>query len=400
MDTTKTKKRLISDTVASLSPSGIRKFFDLLASMEGVISLGVGEPDYVTPWRIRESAIYSLEQGYTSYTSNYGTPELRRALSDHLRCLYGVEYNPQGELLITVGVSEGLDLALRAIINPGDEVIMSDPCYVAYPACVTLAGGVPVFVPTRVESGFRIKASDIEAKITPRTKALLIGYPANPTGAVLSKGELEAISEMAVRRGVTVISDEVYARLVYGVEHVCFSSLPEGKDNCVLLGGFSKAYAMTGWRIGYAAAPKEILEAMTKVHQYTMLCAPTIGQMAALEALQSGETEVVAMVDDYNQRRRLMVKGLNDIGLECFEPRGAFYAFPSIRTTGLTSEEFAEGLLNEERVAAVPGSAFGKCGEGYIRCCYATAVPDIEEALRRMGRFVNRHRSGAKPGKS
>lgn len=392
MDTTKTQRKLISDRVARLSPSGIRKFFDLLASIEGVISLGVGEPDYVTPWHIRESAIYSLERGYTSYTSNYGTPELRKELSNYLRCLYGVEYDPQGELLITVGVSEALDLALRAIINPGDEVIMPDPCYVAYAACVTLSGGVPVMVPTAVDNGFAIRAADVEAAITPRTKALLIGYPANPTGAVLSAAELSRIAEVASRHGIVVISDEVYARLVYDATHTCFASLPRAKDTCVLLGGFSKTFAMTGWRVGYAAAPREILEAMTKVHQYTMLCASTMGQMAALEALRSGESDVVAMVTDYNQRRRFMVKGLNDIGLSCFEPRGSFYAFPSIAATGMTSEQFAERLLKEERVVAIPGSAFGKCGEGHIRCCYATSVPEIEEALRRMAAFVKRHR--------
>ena len=392
MRTTRTKKHLISERVARLSPSGIRKFFDLLSSMEGVISLGVGEPDYVTPWHIRESAIYSLEQGYTTYTSNYGLLELRQELSRYLQCMYGVEYDPQGELLITVGVSEALDLALRSILNPEDEVIIPDPCYVAYASCVTLAGGTPVSVPTNVENGFAIKASDVEARITPRTRALLIGYPANPTGAVLSRTELTAIADVAQRNGIVVISDEVYARLVYGVEHTCFSSLPGAKDNCILLGGFSKAYAMTGWRIGYAAAPGEILEAMTKVHQYTILCAPTMGQMAALEALRSGEDDVKTMVDDYNQRRRLMVQGLNNIGLACFEPKGAFYAFPSIRATGMTSEDFAGMLLSEERVAAVPGSAFGQCGEGYIRCCYATSVPDIEEALHRMDNFVQRHR--------
>ncbi|MBI2858762.1 MAG: aminotransferase class I/II-fold pyridoxal phosphate-dependent enzyme [Chloroflexi bacterium] len=394
MDSTGVRKKLISDRVASLSPSGIRKFFDLLASMDGVISLGVGEPDYVTPWRIREAAIYSLEQGHTSYTSNYGLPELRRELSKHLKQLHGVEYDPQGELLITVGVSEALDLALRAILHPGDEVILPDPCYVAYPACVTLAGGTPVSVETSVDNGFVLRAEDVERKITPRTKALLVGYPANPTGAVLCKEELEALAEVARKHGLIVISDEVYARLVYDCEHVCFAGLPAIKDNCILLGGFSKAYAMTGWRIGYAAAPREILEAMTKVHQYTMLCAPTVGQMAALEALRSSENDVAAMVQDYNQRRRLMVKGLNEIGMACFEPKGAFYAFPSVAGTNMRSEEFAERLLTEERVAAVPGSAFGKCGEGYLRCCYATSIPEIEEALIRMGRFMERHRAG------
>ncbi|MBI2958316.1 MAG: aminotransferase class I/II-fold pyridoxal phosphate-dependent enzyme [Chloroflexi bacterium] len=392
MDSTRTRKQLIADRVAGLSPSGIRKFFDLLASLEGVISLGVGEPDFVTPWRIREAAIYSLERGYTSYTSNYGLPELRKELANYLRCLYSIEYDPQGELLITVGVSEALDLALRAILNPGDEVIMPDPCYVAYSACVTLAGGTPVPVPTTVENGFAIRAADIESRIGVRTKALLMGYPANPTGAVLTRPELASICDVATKHGLIVISDEVYARLVYDIEHTSFPCLPGARENCILLGGFSKAFAMTGWRIGYAAAPREILEAMTKVHQYTMLCAPTVGQMAALEALRSGENDVVAMVEDYNQRRRLMVKGLNDIGLACYEPKGAFYAFPSIAATGLTSDQFAEKLLNEERVAVVPGSAFGSCGEGFVRCCYATAVPDIEEALRRIERFVKRHR--------
>jgi len=384
--------KFISQTVNNISPSGIRKFFDLLSSIEGVISLGVGEPDFVTPWRIREAAIYSLEKGYTMYTSNYGLPELRRELAKYLESHYGLDYDPDTQLLITVGVSEAFDLALRAIVNQGDEVIMPDPCYVAYLPCTLLAGGVPVLVPTSEANNFEIKASDIESRITERTKAILIGYPANPTGAVMPGEELNRISEIARRYNLLVISDEIYERLVYGIEYTCFASLPNAKEHTILLGGFSKAYAMTGWRVGYAAAEPEIIEAMLKVHQYTMLCAPIMGQMAAIEALKAGEADVIRMVKEYDRRRRVIVKGLNDIGLACFEPKGAFYAFPSIKVTGMTSEEFAEKLLMEEKVAVVPGSVFGRCGEGYVRCCYATSLVDIEEALRRMGRFVERHR--------
>ena len=388
---TKLSQSYISEMVKAIPPSGIRKFFDLLSSIEGVISLGVGEPDFVTPWHICEAAIYSLEKGYTMYTSNKGTPELRAELARHLDSSFGLTYNPDDEILITVGVSEGLDLAMRAILNPGDEVIMPDPCYVAYPASVSLAGGIPVRVPTTEENDFEITASNIEPRITQRTKAILIGYPSNPTGAVLSKEGLTRIAELAKRYNLLVISDEVYDRLVYGVEHTCLATLPGMRERTIMLNGFSKAYAMTGWRIGYAVSNKEIIGAMTKIHQYTMLCAPIMGQMAALEALKADNGEVEAMVRDYDRRRRFIVKGFRDIGLSCFEPRGAFYAFPSIKVTGMTSEEFAEKLLWEEKVAVVPGTAFGKCGEGYLRCCYATALPDIEEALKRMGRFVKKH---------
>jgi aminotransferase len=385
-------QRLISERVNRLSPSGIRKFFDLLASMDGVISLGVGEPDYATPWHISEAAIQSLEKGYTMYTSNSGMPELRQEISRCLKGACNAVYDPAGELLVTVGVSEALDLAMRAILNPGDEVIMPDPHYVAYDSCVILAGGEPVMIPTRQEDNFEVSAADIEARITGKTKAILIGYPANPTGAVLSRDKLLQIAEVARRHQLMVISDEIYARLVYGVEHTSFASLPGVRENTVLLGGFSKSYAMTGWRVGYAAAPREIIAAMTKIHQYTIMSAPTMAQVAALEALKSGESSVQEMVKDYNRRRLVIVGGLCDIGLTCFEPRGAFYAFPSITVTGMTSEEFSEKLLMEEKVAVVPGSAFGKCGEGYIRCCYATSLADIEEALARMKRFVSRHR--------
>jgi len=384
----------LSQRVDQISPSGIRKFFDLLASIEGVISLGVGEPDFATPWHICEVAIESLGKGYTMYTSNLGMPELRQELSRYLKANYNLEYDADSELLITVGVSEALDLAMRAILDPGDEIIMPDPCYVSYDPCVVLAGGIPIMVPTNEENSFEIGAADIEARITSRTKAILIGYPANPTGAVMSRDKLAEIAKVAQRHRLLVISDEIYAKLVYGVEHTCFATLPRMKEKTVLLGGFSKAYAMTGWRIGYAAAPREIIAAMTKIHQYTMMCAPTMGQVAAIEALRAGEESAAEMVKDYNRRRLIMVKGLCDIGLSCFEPKGAFYAFPSIKCTGMTSEEFAERLLTEEKVAVVPGSAFGEYGEGYVRCCYATSLAEIEEALARMKRFVDKYRKG------
>jgi aminotransferase len=374
-------------------PSGIRKFFDLIAGMEGVISMGVGEPDFSTPWNITEAAIRSLEKGFTMYTSNAGMPELRKELAAYLKRTYGLEYDPNTELLITNGVSEGLDLAVRAILDPGEEVIMPDPGYVAYPAAVLLADGVPVQVPTHSENGFRLSATDVRDAVTSRTKAILIGYPANPTGAVMEMDRLAEIADVARQRRLLVISDEIYSLLVYDMKPVCFASLPGMKEHTILLGGFSKAFAMTGWRIGYAAARPEIIEGMTKIHQYTALSSPTMGQVAALEALRSGEPEAQKMIEEYDRRRRVIVKGLNDIGLSCFEPKGAFYAFPSIKSTGMTSEEFAENLLMEEKVAVVHGTAFGKCGEGYVRCCYATSMPNIEEALIRMARFVQRHRS-------
>jgi aminotransferase len=389
---TEAPDNLISQKVATLPPSGIRKFFDLLSSMEDVISLGIGEPDFVTPWHIREAGIYSLEKGYTMYTSNSGMPELRQELATYLEIHYGVSYHPEHEILITAGSSEGLDLVLRAIINPGDEVIIPDPCYVAYPADITLAGGTPILVPTNEKNNFVIRATDIEAKITKKTKAILIGYPANPTGAVMSKKEADAIVELAKKHDLLVISDEIYARLVYGVEHICFPSLPGMKKRTILISGFSKSHAMTGWRIGYVAADRRFIQALTKIHQYTLLCAPTMTQMAAIEALRNGEDEVEKMVQEYNRRRRFMVKRLNEIGLPCFEPKGAFFAFPSIKATGVNSEEFAEKLLLAEKVAVVPGIAFGPCGEGFVRCCYATSLPNIEEALKRMDRFIRKSR--------
>jgi len=381
---------MISQKVATLPPSGIRKFFDLLSSMEDVISLGIGEPDFVTPWHIREAGIYSLEKGYTMYTSNSGMPELRQELASYLELHYGVSYHPDCEILITTGSSEGLDLVLRAIINPGDHVIIPNPCYVAYPADIILAGGVPVIVPTNQQNSFVINASDIEAKITKRTKAILIGYPANPTGAAMTKKDADAIAQVAKKHDLLLISDEIYARLVYGVEHICFPSLAGMKKRTILISGFSKSHAMTGWRIGYVAGDRRFIQAMTKIHQYTMLSAPTMTQMAAIEALRNGEGEVDKMVQEYNRRRRFMVKRLNEIGLRCFEPKGAFFAFPSIKATGMNSEEFAEKLLLTEKVAVVPGTAFGPCAEGFVRCCYATSLANIEEALRRMDRFLRK----------
>ena len=388
----KHRKQHISQRTNKLSPSGIRKFFDLLSSIDGVISLGVGEPDYTTPWHIREAAIESIEKGQTMYTSNSGMPELRRELARYLKNEYAVDYDPTGELLITVGVSEALDLAMRALIEPGDEVILPDPSFVAYSSCVLLAEGKPVHIPTYEANNFEITAKDIEERLTNKTRAILIGYPSNPTGAVMSRKKLADIAALAIKHDLTVISDEIYSKLIYGAEFTCFASLPEMKEHTVFLGGFSKAFAMTGWRVGYAAAPKEIIAAMTKIHQYTMMCVSTMSQMAALEALKGEQESVTEMVEDYNRRRQVIVKGLRDIGLSCFEPKGAFYAFPSIGCTGMKSEEFAEKLLSEEKVAVVPGSAFGTCGEGYIRCCYATSLAEIEEALKRMGRFVKKYK--------
>ena len=377
--------------IREMPPSGIRRFFDLVSQMDGVISLGVGEPDFVTPWRIREAAIYATERGATSYTSNYGLLELRRLIAQHLESTWGVKYDPSSEILVTVGVSEAVDLAARAMLEPGDEVLIPEPCYVSYKSCVELAGGVGVSIPCRPERGFHVDVEDLRAAITPRTKAILFNYPNNPTGASLTKRELEAIAELARKHNLLVISDEIYAKLTYDMKHTCFASLPGMRNRTILLNGFSKAYAMTGWRVGYAAAPAPIIEAMCKIHQYTILCAGSVPQYAAIEALRNGDSEAELMADSYNHRRRLIVKGFNRIGLPCHLPEGAFYAFPSIKHTGMTSEEFAERLLMEEKVAVIPGNAFGESGEGYIRCAYAASVQDITEALERISRFLKRH---------
>lgn len=378
----------VSPLVRSIPPSGIRRFFDIVAEMSGVVSLGVGEPDFVTPWHIRESCVHGLQRGYTSYTSNYGLLELRQEIARMLETDYGVIYDPKCEALITVGVSEALDLAMRALLSPGDEVLVPEPCYVSYNACVTLAGGVPVSVCCNRENEFRVTVEQLAAALTPRTKALLIGYPNNPTGAVMPREDLAAIARFAEQHDLIVISDEIYASLTYDGKHTCFASLPGMRDRTILLNGFSKAYAMTGWRIGYAMGNADFIGAMTKIHQYTMLCAPITAQIAAIEAIKQGTASRNKMVDEYDRRRRLMVDGLRNIGLDCFEPRGAFYVFPSIRNTGLTSLQFAEQLLQAEKVALVPGDAFGACGEGFVRCSYASSSKNLSEALDRIGRFV------------
>jgi aminotransferase len=381
----------VAEKVQAVKPSGIRRFFDIAATMDDVISLGIGEPDFDTPASIVRAGIDSLEAGGTHYTSNSGIVELREALSDHLFSLYGVRYDPETELLITVGVSEALYLALAATVDHGDEVIVPEPCFVSYNPEVMFAGGTPVNVCTGVETGFQVQAGMVREALTPATKSILIGYPNNPTGAVMSRERLMDIAQIAEERDLLVISDEIYDRLVYGTEHVCFPTLPGMRQRTILLGGFSKAYAMTGWRIGYAAAPAPLLAAMRKVHQYTIMSAPTTAQYAALEALRHGEEAVQEMRARYDRRRRLIVDGLNSIGLPCFEPKGAFYAFPSIAATGMTDEEFSERLIMEEKVACVPGSAFGESGAGHVRCSYATAYHQIEKALERMARFAQRH---------
>ena len=384
-------RETLSQRVRAVKPSGIRKFFDIAATMSDVISLGVGEPDFVTPLHIREAGVEAIERGETKYTSNYGTIELRSAISDLLERRYGVRYDPKSEILVTVGVSEGIDAAMRALLDPGDEVIVPDPGYVAYEADVIFAGGSVRPATTHVENRFAVTAEEIEAAITPRAKVILIGNPNNPTGAVIAREELERIGEVARKHDLIVLTDEVYSRLVYGGEHASLVTVPGMRDRTVLVDGFSKAYAMTGWRIGYVAAPAHILDAMLKIHQYTIMCASTMSQAAALEAVLHGEADVKAMVASYEQRRRLSVDGMNRVGLPCYEPGGAFYVFPSIASTGLTSDEFAEKLLFEERVAVVPGSAFGAAGEGYIRCTYATAQEKLVEAIERIGRFVRKY---------
>lgn len=380
----------ISSLVKAVPPSGIRRFFDIAAEMKGVISLGVGEPDFVTPWHIRESCVHGLHKGYTSYTSNYGLLELREEIARKIYENYKVTYNPRTEALVTVGVSEALDLATRAILQPGDEVLIPEPCYVSYKACVMLAGGVPVPVPTTIENEFRVTVEQLEQLITPRTKALLIGYPNNPTGAVMPKQQLMAIALFAQKHDLIVISDEIYADLTYEGTHTCFASLPDMRDRTILLNGFSKAYAMTGWRIGYALSNPEFIAAMNKIHQYTMLCAPITAQLGAVEALRHGKDKMEKMVAEYNCRRLLMLEGLRGMGMTCFEPKGAFYIFPSIRETGLTSLQFAEELLKAEKVAVVPGDAFGSSGEGFIRCSYASSISNLSEALERIRRFIKK----------
>lgn len=381
----------LSQRVRQVKPSGIRRFFDIAASMQDVISLGVGEPDFTTPQHIRDAAIAAINAGDTHYTSNSGTLELREAIANELATRYGITYDPAHEVLVTVGVSEAVDLALRAVVDPGDEVLTPDPGYVAYEAGIIFAGGVPVPVPTSAADSFEPRADAFAAAITPRTKAILYGSPNNPTGSVITREQLETIAELAITHDLIVISDEIYSRLVYGYEHVSIASLPGMRERTIILNGFSKAYAMTGWRVGFAAAPRAIQEAMLKIHQYSIMCAPTESQAAALQALRHGEPDVQAMVAQFAGRRTRIVNGLRSIGLLCHEPRGAFYAFPDIRSTRLSADEFVEQLLVEERVAVVPGDAFGAAGAGHIRCAYCVSEERIDEAIERMGRFVTRY---------
>jgi aminotransferase len=385
------KREVLAQRVRRVRPSGIRKFFDIINTMPEVISLGVGEPDFVTPEHIRHAGVQSILEGHTRYTSNYGTIELREEIAAMLERRYGLIYNAANEIMVTVGVSEGVDLAMRTLIDPGDEVISPDPGYVAYEADIIFAGGVPVPVPTYAEHDFGVRAAEIAAAITPRTKMILIGNPNNPTGAIVARSELEGIAKLAVEHDLIVASDEVYSRLVYGSDHVSIATMPGMQERTLLLDGFSKAYAMTGWRVGYVAAPVHILEAMLKVHQYTIMCAGTAAQEAALEALRHGEEDVQVMHDEYARRGTMFVEGLNRIGLPTCKPRGAFYAFPSIHHTGMTDEAFSEKLLFEEKVAVVPGSSFGNAGAGYLRAAYCTAYDQLEEALVRIERFLKSH---------
>ena len=381
-------ERFVANHISTLPKSGIRAFFDLVNTMDDVISLGVGEPDFTTPWSIRESGVYSLEHGHTAYTSNLGMPKLRKAICAYVENHYGIEYDSATECIVTVGVSEAVDLALRAIINPGDEVLYSEPCYVSYPAEIRMAHGVPVPVTTRVENGFALDPEELEKRITPRTKALILNFPCNPTGAEMPPDKLEKVAELAKKHDMLVLTDEIYSELSFGGEHRSIASLPGMKERCVFLHGFSKAFAMTGWRVGYACAPAPVTDAMMKIHQYAIMCAPTVAQEAALDALQNGESEMLKMRESYRERRDFFVAGLNKAGLKCLMPQGAFYAFPSVAATGLGCEEFARRLLEKEHVAVVPGTAFGACGEGFVRCCYATSRDELTEALERIRRFL------------
>lgn len=381
-------KSYLSDRVAQLKPSGIRKFFDIAASMKEVISLGIGEPDFTSPAPIVQAGIQSLNNSETHYTANRGILPLRTAISDHLEKLYNVSYDPQDEVVATVGGSEALLLAISALLNPGDEVLVPTPCFVSYQGIILLAGGVSVEVPSRMENNFVPDLQELEAAITPKTKAILINFPSNPTGAIADRETLLGIAKLAEKHDLVVISDEIYDRLVYSGQHVCFPALPGMRERTILIGGFSKDYAMTGWRIGYACAPREIMEGMARIHQYVIMTAPTMAQFAALEGLKSCESYVQDMVKEYDRRRKLVVEGFNYIGLPTFEPRGAFYAFPQVSGTGMSDEEFAEKLLTEKEVAMVPGSAFGPGGEGFLRCSYATAYDLLEEALDRIHQFV------------
>ena len=380
----------LAHQVRDIPRSGIRDFFDIVSTMKDVISLGIGEPDFDTPWHVRESTVFSLERGATHYTSNLGYLELRKALSKYVRKGFGAEYNPENEILVTVGVSEALDIALRALINPGDEVLFHEPCYVSYRATIVFAHGVPLAVETKAENRFRLTRAMLEAKVTPKTKELMLNFTNNPTGAIMSRQDLEDIAAFARERDLIVITDEIYAELTYDAPHTSIVSLPGMRDRTIFLHGFSKAWAMTGFRLGYACGPAELIDAMMKIHQYTMLCASSMGQKAALEALTRPDVDVGEMVGEYRRRRNYVASAFAEMGLECHRPLGAFYAFPSVAKFGLKSKDFAIKLLNEEKVAAVPGTAFGDCGEGFLRCAYATSLDNIKEAMVRLKRFIRR----------
>ncbi len=385
----------LNTVVRDIPRSGIRDFFDIVTTMKDVISLGIGEPDFDTPWHVRESTVFALERGATHYTSNLGYIELRQAIARYVERTFAAKYNPESEILITVGVSEALDLALRALINPGDEVLYHEPCYVSYRATVLFAHGTPVEVETRAENGFRLTRAMLEAKVTPRTKVLMLNFPNNPTGAIMSRADLEEIAAFARERDLIVITDEIYSELTYDTVHTSIASLPGMRDRTLFLHGFSKAWAMTGFRLGYACGPADLVEAMMKIHQYTMLCASSLSQKAALEALTRPHTDVSEMVSEYRRRRNYIAGAFEDMGLECHRPLGAFYAFPSVSKFGLSSKDFALRLLQEERVAVVPGAAFGKCGEGFVRCAYATSMENIREAMTRLKRFTSKLGAGS-----
>ncbi|MFU0825559.1 aminotransferase class I/II-fold pyridoxal phosphate-dependent enzyme [Clostridium sp.] len=385
-------ENMILPQVKNMPPSGIRKYFDMINEMSDVISLGVGEPDFVTPWNIREAGIYSLEKGHTHYSSNAGLIELREELSTYLSRKYDLKYDPNTQIIVTVGGSEGIDIALRALVGPGDEVIIPEPSFVAYKGCTTFTGATPVVINLRAEDDFKLTPELLEKAITPKTKVVIIPFPNNPTGAIMTREELKPIVDVLKDKDLIVISDEIYAELTYEGKHVSIASFPEMRDKTIVINGFSKAYAMTGWRMGYVCGHPVLIDAMKKIHQYAIMCSPTTGQYAAIEALRNSDKDVEKMVREYNRRRRVMVDGFRKIGLECFEPKGAFYLFPCIKSTGLTSDEFCERLLMEEKVLAVPGNAFGDCGEGFIRTCYASSMDNILEALKRIERFLNKIR--------
>ena len=385
-------RNFLAEKVTNIKPSGIRKFFDIVAEMKDAISLGVGEPDFDTPWHIREEGIYAFEHGKTFYTSNSGLKDLRIEISNYINRTQKISYNPDNEILVTVGGSEAIDIGLRAILNPGDEVIIPQPSYVSYEPCTVLAGGIPVIIELKAENEFRLTPEELLNAITDKTKVLILPYPNNPTGAVMGKSDLEKIAKIAVEKDILVMSDEIYSALTYNGEHISIASLPGMKERTILINGFSKAYAMTGWRLGYACGPAEIIKQMTKIHQFAIMCAPTISQYAAIEALKNGDESVEEMRKSYNQRRRFLIHRFKEIGLECFEPFGAFYVFPCIKEFGMTSEDFATRLLQEEKVALVPGTAFGECGEGFVRISYAYSIENLKKALEKIEKFITKLR--------